>query len=393
MRINRQLRALGILGVSMAWCLGTDALGEPFLFQGQLKVEGQPANGTYDINFQLRDSVVGGALIGAGVDLHDVPVVDGLFTVELDFLVDFDGSDRWIQINVRDGDSVGGYTALSPRQPMRAAPEAQHAKTADALVDPDWFQVGGNLTHGDGNDRVYINRDGPTTFTEYFGVHADSSSYVGMIVSGLEDSSPYYGYTEGGQLRTYTYYSSVDNSWNVWHNGAERLILDSSGHLFAQNVNATEYKYTSPKTRYTSVSGNVMSTGTGAYSSSVGSGGVYPTDPGLHAFTAPVSLPDGAVVKNMRVFFDDTAPNDLSIGLAYQGHGSGSFTYMSTVSSAGLSGNNLEVDGEMSPNQNVVTVNHQTRHYHVRAFSFGWPGNPTMRIKSVLIEYTVDEAD
>tara|TARA_R110002072_G_scaffold42064_19_gene118579 strand:+ start:170968 stop:172149 length:1182 start_codon:yes stop_codon:yes gene_type:complete len=393
MRINRLLRALGVLGVSMAACWGTDAGADPFIFQGQLKDAGFPANGTYDINFQLRDSAVGGVLIGAGVDLHDVPVVDGLFTVELDFLVDFDGSDRWIQINVRDGDSVGGYTALSPRQPMRAAPEAQHAKTADALVDPDWFQVGGNLTHGDGNDRVYINRDGPTTFTEYFGVHADTSSYVGMIVSGLEDASPYYGYTEGGQLRTYTYYSSFDNSWNVWHNGAERLILDSSGHLFAQNVNATEYRYTSPKTRYTSVSGNVFSTGTGSYSSSLGQGGAYMTQPGTHVLTAPVSLPDGAIVKNMRVFFDDTAPNDLIINLAYQGHGSGFFTYMSTASSAGLNGNNLEIDGVNHASQSVLTVNHQIRNYHVRAYCFGWPGNTTMRIRSVLIEYTVDEAD
>ena len=42
-------------------------------------------------------------------------MVDGLFTVLLDFGVIFDGTALFLEIGVRPGDSSGAYTVLTPR--------------------------------------------------------------------------------------------------------------------------------------------------------------------------------------------------------------------------------------------------------------------------------------
>lgn len=62
--------------------------------------------------------------MGPIVNSEDVAVSDGLFTVELDFGAVFDGVALWLEIAVRPGASTGGYTILSPRQPLTAAPYA-----------------------------------------------------------------------------------------------------------------------------------------------------------------------------------------------------------------------------------------------------------------------------
>ncbi|NJN83802.1 MAG: hypothetical protein HC802_17030 [Caldilineaceae bacterium] len=55
---------------------------------------------------------------------NDVAVVDGLFTVALDFGNVFDGRALWLEIKVRPGASSGGYTLLAPRQALLATPYA-----------------------------------------------------------------------------------------------------------------------------------------------------------------------------------------------------------------------------------------------------------------------------
>ncbi len=100
------------------------ATAEPFTYQGQLTENNQPANGLYDMTFRLTDAAVGGFALAVD-SVANVSVVDGLFTVEIDFpSSQLNSSNRWMSITV-DG------TILSPRVRLRDTPRAQNAVRAN----------------------------------------------------------------------------------------------------------------------------------------------------------------------------------------------------------------------------------------------------------------------
>ncbi|MCP4711128.1 MAG: SUMF1/EgtB/PvdO family nonheme iron enzyme [Planctomycetes bacterium] len=105
-------------------------VGTGFTYQGKLNEGGSLANGQYDFEFELFDdpNFIMGTPVGLPVFKEDVPVYDGHFTVTLDFGFGvFDGDGRWLEIRVRPGGSVGGYTTLQPRQTVTPAPYALYA--------------------------------------------------------------------------------------------------------------------------------------------------------------------------------------------------------------------------------------------------------------------------
>ena len=66
-----------------------------FTYQGRLTDGGTAANGNYDLQFALFDSLSGGAQIGATQSINTVLVVNGVFNVSLDFGADsFTGANR-----------------------------------------------------------------------------------------------------------------------------------------------------------------------------------------------------------------------------------------------------------------------------------------------------------
>lgn len=98
-------------------------------YQGTLEDAGQAANGNYDLEFTLQDTA--GGAIGAALQRENVPVVNGVFTVELDFgPTAFTGADRQLQIGVRPGAATGAYTLLAPATRITPAPYAQVADDA-----------------------------------------------------------------------------------------------------------------------------------------------------------------------------------------------------------------------------------------------------------------------
>jgi hypothetical protein len=56
-----------------------------FTYQGRLEEAGVPANGAYDIRFRLFNDDLAGVQFGSTLCRDDVDVVNGLFSVELDF--------------------------------------------------------------------------------------------------------------------------------------------------------------------------------------------------------------------------------------------------------------------------------------------------------------------
>lgn len=142
-----------LLATSMA--NGSTPLGSAWTYQGRLNFNSQPFSGNADFQFQLWDDPTGGNAIGATITLNNVPVVDGLFNVELDFGVDaFSGDERYLGINVSVPSSGVPFTTLTPRQRVSPAPNAIHAMRP-------WVTDGNNIYY-----------DG--TFT---GIGTDSPAY------------------------------------------------------------------------------------------------------------------------------------------------------------------------------------------------------------------------
>jgi len=107
------------------------ALNTAFTYQGRLNDNGQPANGSYDLTFQLFDAEANGAPVGVAITNTGVAVANGLFATSLDFgEAVFDGSARWLEISAKTNGATA-FTALSPRQPLTPTPYAvQSASTA-----------------------------------------------------------------------------------------------------------------------------------------------------------------------------------------------------------------------------------------------------------------------
>jgi hypothetical protein len=110
------------------------SLGTAFTYQGVLKDgSGNPVTDTCEFIFSLWDSASGGTKIGVGIAKSGVTVNHGLFIVSLDFGSSaFAGSARWLEIVVMCA-SDPGYTTLSPRQELTAAPYALYSLNADKV--------------------------------------------------------------------------------------------------------------------------------------------------------------------------------------------------------------------------------------------------------------------
>ncbi len=117
-----------------------------FLYQGQLKQAGVPANGNFDFRFSLVRS--DGLPSPIPTCRSRVPVVNGLFTVDVEFSDGvFDGSEYQLRVAVKP--TVGSildcvantlpdpWVTLDPPQTIRPAPYAIHALTAPPVSSLD----------------------------------------------------------------------------------------------------------------------------------------------------------------------------------------------------------------------------------------------------------------
>ena len=122
--VRRTLSAISI-ALSLVFALAAFGVqqGTSWTYQGQLKRSGSAYNGTCNFQFSLWDAVSAGTQQSGTVAINSVNVVNGVFTVALDFGDAFKGEARWLGTSVQcSGD--GGFTPLDPRQPLTAAPYA-----------------------------------------------------------------------------------------------------------------------------------------------------------------------------------------------------------------------------------------------------------------------------
>jgi len=128
-----------LMGPLLAALVATQAPAQSsssFTYQGELTQSGTLVNDVCDFTFEVCTVPVGDDCYPTVVTMTGVSVVDGRFTVELDFPVTyFESAGRWLRIGVRCPAGSGAYTTLSPNQPITHAPFA--IRTRGIAVDPE----------------------------------------------------------------------------------------------------------------------------------------------------------------------------------------------------------------------------------------------------------------
>jgi hypothetical protein len=104
-----------------------------FTYQGRLNDGSLGANGSYDFQFELYDAALSGNLLGTQ-SAAAVTVTNGIFTIRLNFGEQFNGTERFLAIRVRN---AGGpsYTLLNPRQPISSAPYSIRSLTSGTALN------------------------------------------------------------------------------------------------------------------------------------------------------------------------------------------------------------------------------------------------------------------
>jgi len=112
-----------------------------FTYQGRLVDSNNVADGEYDMQFKLFDLNSTDPNFctqqGSTIDINELDVIDGYFTVELDFGIEvFIDEERWLEIGIRPGELSDPceYTILSPRQELTPTPFSLYAKSAGSIA-------------------------------------------------------------------------------------------------------------------------------------------------------------------------------------------------------------------------------------------------------------------
>ena len=142
------MRKTGLLLIWLALSLSlvqqtASAQSTEFTYQGRLLFGGAPANGSHDFEFRLFSDPDGNAQVGLAIPLTAVNVVNGVFSVRLDFGNQFPGAHRYLEIRVRQAGQEF-YAVLAPRQAITSAPYAVKSLTAESATNStNAAQLGG----------------------------------------------------------------------------------------------------------------------------------------------------------------------------------------------------------------------------------------------------------
>jgi hypothetical protein len=124
--MNTQPKTLKSRAGILALLLGLTPMahaGTAFTYQGQLTNENGAITGACDMTFNLYDAATAGNAVGTANAKNSVNVINGLFTVQLDFGDSaFDGTDRFLEAAVKCGSDTE-LTTIG-RQPVKPVPYA-----------------------------------------------------------------------------------------------------------------------------------------------------------------------------------------------------------------------------------------------------------------------------
>lgn len=131
---SRSVRSAILTGVIALVAATRYAAAEPstsFSYQGQLRENGAPKSGLFDMRFTLFDAPTGGSAVSPVCGMPGVQVSGGVFSAMVDFGSAsspgapgfFSTGTRYLQVEVSPA-GAGTYVALSPRQQLGSVPSA-----------------------------------------------------------------------------------------------------------------------------------------------------------------------------------------------------------------------------------------------------------------------------
>ncbi len=207
-------------------CGGTNAYvatlrsGSParVTYQGQLKRDGSPISGAMDMQFRLFDAAADGTQFGSTNTLTNVPVANGLFTVELGFgLSAFDGGPSFLEISVDD--PTIPLTTLVPRQPITFAPQAAHATFAGHSLSASTAAFAGSASTVDWSGVANV----PPEVTDFNSLNAsDGSPADALFVNAVGNVGI------GTTLPVRRLHVFNGDSGGVTHSSAELAVEDNT---------------------------------------------------------------------------------------------------------------------------------------------------------------------
>lgn len=186
----------GLLG--LAWAAAGVAYGQGtgFSYQGRLSEGNRPANGTYDFRVSLFGVATAGSSVAGPLSFPGTGVTNGLFTLVLDFGAGaFSSAPRWIEVSVRTN-GAGAFTALTPRRPILATPQAVFAATAGTALSVPATALSGVISSAnlppastDGSGLIHLNASQLTSGTVPDGRLAASVARVAGVETLLAGAS------------------------------------------------------------------------------------------------------------------------------------------------------------------------------------------------------------
>ncbi len=173
------IRAAFVVFMVLVAVDGVHAQTSEFTYQGSLSTSGMPANGSYDFEFRLFDTLAVGVQQGPTVARNGVSVSNGIFAVSLDFGNQFPGASRFLEIRTRVAGG-GAFTPLLPRQPINGTPYAVRSLSSGTAGNAT--QLGGIAA-----DQYVVTTD--TRMTNARAPTAGSSNYIQNQSAGPQASS------------------------------------------------------------------------------------------------------------------------------------------------------------------------------------------------------------
>lgn len=244
-RAKRRSTLAAALMLVAAFLCGTTASanGTVFTYQGHLEASGSPASGLHDLRFRLFDNLAAGVQVGPTVCVDNVDVVDGVFTVSLDFGQQYATQDaRFLEVQVRDDSGLGcadsgGFTTVTPRQEVMATPRASHADAAFTLDAADGSpaaavyvdetgEVGIGTTNPAG--QLAVKSNGNNVVLEGMAVGAASYAYM-TFADGAGEPNGWVG--DGSSTNTDVYLASYNNDVVLYTQAGEVVTVKPTGRV------------------------------------------------------------------------------------------------------------------------------------------------------------------
>lgn len=363
-----------------------------FTYQGELQQSGQNASGTYDMQFRLYDLPNGGTQVGSTQCVDNVSVAAGRFTTSIDFGQQFaTTAARYLEIAVRQDSgqtcaSSAGFTLLS-RQLLTITPRAAAANVANALAAPD----------GAPNPAVFVDNSGLVGV----GTTAPAAKFhvVGGDLMAGAAGQEWLFHTRPSFNGDFLHITDYDNGAPQFQRG---LVVHPLGRV---GINTTAPAATlhvvgsaridgtittAPVVRYKTIHGSAFIPDTVSRDSG---GFLYADEAGAtgygfgNPFVAPVELPHGAVVTQLRVYAIDERPTDISVTLGRTELATGGTAAMATV---GTTGSSSSVQSPFWNNIVWSTILNDTHVYWLKANLDSF-GNARHKIIGARITYTVTQ--